>query len=453
MFKKRIYTLIEVKNRELLGKSLFAIDLADAGYSVVIGKKSNLFYYSEYFASGIFFFKGMGSKNLKPMQSLKSLGHKIVGFDEEGLVMNHIMSIPGRVNAECMKLVEYFFTVGKKQSINTLKVYPHYKKKIQEVGNPRFDLNKPRVKKFYEEEVKELKKKYGKFVFFPSKFTIINSALYKGIPKNFEAGPGRLMKESGFEDQKKVEKKLLKFFNYFPKKYPNIKIVIKPHPVENKDYWKKLINKINCNNLILADNNYSTNSYILASEFNVGSNCHTSLESYLFGKSTLNLRPGRKEGLVISELIRAVSGKDILDVKELEKIIVDWFIKKKRFKNNLTSKDKKILNFNISNTSKDMSYHFKKKINKVKFPSKVKEDKFSNSLFLIFFRYIKRIKNFYYSLSQNKTKTDYARLKFSGLEINELKGYIFQLCKCLNKDYHKFKVIEIHPGCFCIEKK
>ena len=32
MFKKRIYTLIEVKNRELLGKSLFAIDLADAGY-------------------------------------------------------------------------------------------------------------------------------------------------------------------------------------------------------------------------------------------------------------------------------------------------------------------------------------------------------------------------------------------------------------------------------------
>ena len=131
MFKKRIYTLIEVKNRELLGKSLFAIDLADAGYSVVIGKKSNLFYYSEYFASGIFFFKGMGSKNLKPMQSLKSLGHKIVGFDEEGLVMNHIMSIPGRVNAECMKLVEYFFTVGKKQSINTLKVYPHYKKKIQ----------------------------------------------------------------------------------------------------------------------------------------------------------------------------------------------------------------------------------------------------------------------------------------------------------------------------------
>ena len=93
MFKKRIYTLIEVKNRELLGKSLFAIDLAEAGYSIVIGKKSNLYYYSKYFASGIFFFKGMGINNLKEMKKLRGLGHKIVGYDEEGLVMNQVMSI------------------------------------------------------------------------------------------------------------------------------------------------------------------------------------------------------------------------------------------------------------------------------------------------------------------------------------------------------------------------
>ncbi len=191
----------------------------------------------------------------------------------------------------------------------------------------------------------------------------------------------------------------------------------------------------------------------MAAEFNVGSNCHTSLESYLFGKSTLNLRPSRKDGIIISELIRAVSGKDILDVKELEKVIVDWFIKKRKFKNNLNSKDKKILNFNLTNTSKDMSYYFQKKINKIKFPLKVKEDKLSNYFYLIFLRFIKRIRNFYYSFSQNKKKADYARLKFSGLEIDELKTYIFQLCKSLNKDYHKFKVIEIHPGCFCIEKK
>ena len=100
-----------------------------------------------------------------------------------------------------------------------------------------------------------------------------------------------------------------------------------------------------------------------------------------------------------------------------------------------------------------MSYYFKKKVNKIKFPLKVKKDKFSNFFFLTFFLdLLKGSEIFIIAFHKNKTKTDYARLKFSGLEINELKGYIFQLCKCLNKDYHKFKVIEIHPGCFCIEK-
>ena len=453
MLKKRIYTLLEVKQRELIGKSLFAIDLAEAGYSVVIGKKSNLFNYSKHFASGIFFFKGMGSRNLKPMQNLKNIGHKIVGYDEEGLVMNQLMSIPVRINSDCMKLVEFFFTVGKKQSINTIKVYPQFKKKIREIGNSRFDMNKVRLKRFYEGEVNNLKKKYGRFVFFPSKFTILNNALYKGIPKSSKPGPGRKVLESDFEDQKKIERKLLKFLNYFPKKYPSIKIVVKPHPVEDKDYWKKLIKKINCSNLILADDKYSTNSYILAAEFNVGSNCHTSLESYLFGKSTLNLRPSKKDGIVISDLIRAVIGKEVLNIQELEKIIVNWFIKNKKFKNNLAPKDKKILNFNITNISKDMSYYFKRNVDNIKFPQKIKEDQFSNPFYLICLRLIKRLRNFYYSFSQNKKKSDYYKLKFSGLEINELKNYIFQLCKILDKDFNKLKVVEIYPGCFCIEKK
>ena len=46
------------------------------------------------------------------MQKLKELGHKIVGFDEEGLVMNMRDIMPLRVDKTCFNLVEYFFTVG-----------------------------------------------------------------------------------------------------------------------------------------------------------------------------------------------------------------------------------------------------------------------------------------------------------------------------------------------------
>ena len=51
------------------------------------------------------------------MKKLRGLGHKIVGYDEEGLVMNQVMSIPGRINSECMKLVEFFFTVEKSSQL------------------------------------------------------------------------------------------------------------------------------------------------------------------------------------------------------------------------------------------------------------------------------------------------------------------------------------------------
>ena len=37
--KKRSIQLLRSKERELLGKSLFALKMADAGYSVVIGKR------------------------------------------------------------------------------------------------------------------------------------------------------------------------------------------------------------------------------------------------------------------------------------------------------------------------------------------------------------------------------------------------------------------------------
>ena len=147
--KKRIYTIIEVKERELLGKSLFALKMADAGYSVVIGKKSRLFRYAKYFQTGIYYFKGMGANNLNPMNNVKNLGHKVVGYDEEGLVMNMVPAISNRINKECMKMVNYFFTVGQKQSNNTQKVYPKYKNKIYAIGNPRFDILKKDIRKFY----------------------------------------------------------------------------------------------------------------------------------------------------------------------------------------------------------------------------------------------------------------------------------------------------------------
>ena len=68
MQKKRIYIILEVKDRELLAKSLLALQLSNFNYSVVLGKKNNLYNYSKYFQTE----KGKHVKNAVSIQTDRS---------------------------------------------------------------------------------------------------------------------------------------------------------------------------------------------------------------------------------------------------------------------------------------------------------------------------------------------------------------------------------------------
>lgn len=459
MEKKRIYIILEVKDRELLAKSLLALQLSNLNYSVVLGKKNNLYNYSKYFQTGLFFFKGMGAKNIKPMKMLKSLGHKIVGFDEEGLIAYQYQLMEQRVNKECIDLVEKFFTHGKNQTDNTIKIYEKYKEKISEIGNVRFDLLKKEYNNFYNDEVEEIKKKYGKFIFIPSIF----SRLHLGMP-DVPPSWGRDYMQSNYDDQKNLEIKLKEFLSVFPNKYKDIKILVKPHPLGSKEYWKDIIQKINCKNLLLADAKFSTNAYLLACEFSVSSNCTTAIESFFLEKPSVNLRARDEDGLATSSLIREISSKEILDVKELEKIIVEWFYENNKFSTIYTKKLKEIIEYNIRNIDKFSYHYFFDQIKDIILLQKIKKDKFSNKFYLTLFRIIKRIQNFKYKLFNNlKEKIlnrkkivdtiNYEHLKFPSFTINEVDDGISKFCKLSGYDKNNYTLKEIYPGCFCFEKK
>ena len=65
-------------NYPIIGEALLMLSekAANKGYSVVIGKKRSLYENAKFFQKGVFFFKGMGPKNIKPMQKLKELPDK-----------------------------------------------------------------------------------------------------------------------------------------------------------------------------------------------------------------------------------------------------------------------------------------------------------------------------------------------------------------------------------------
>lgn len=451
MSKKRIYIILEVKERELLAKTLLAIQLSNSNYSVVIGKKNNLYNYAKYFQTGLFFFKGMGKKNIKPMQNLKSYGHKVVGFDEEGLIANHYSLMKERINENCLDYVEKFFTVGSNQLDNTLKVYKKYQSKISVIGNVRFDLLKKEFNKFYYDEVEEIKKKYGKFLFIPSTF----NRLHYGMP-DMPPSPGRDYMQSSYDNQKNLEIKLKEFLFYFPNKYRDIKILVKPHPLGNKKYWKDIAKEINCENFIIADEKFSTNSYLLASEFSVSSNCTTAIESYFLEKPSINLRASDEDGLVVSPLIREICSKETLDIKELEKIILDWFYENKKFSTKLTPNLKDSIKYNIRNINKHSYQYFLEEIKNLNINQKIEKDKFSNNFFVIFFRMVKRLKNFKYKILSPKKNNDlitYEHLKFPNFSKKEVYDIFLKFSNLSGCNHKNYEFKEIYPGCFCIERK
>ena len=83
-----------------------------------------------------------------------------------------------------------------------------------------------------------------------------------------------------FKDFKKIPEKL----SYA---YPNKNIVLRPHPSENKNYWKKTLKDIkNC-----YTEYYGSVFLIIASEFVVQNRCSTGIEAFLIGKKCISFDP------------------------------------------------------------------------------------------------------------------------------------------------------------------
>ena len=154
----------------------------------------------------------------------------------------------------------------------------------------------------------------------------------------------------------------------------------------------------------------------------------------------------------MSKLIRAVASKDILNIEQLDKLIREWFYKKKKFSFKLPKKKKIILNKNVKNINKESFYFFEKRIRSIQIDPINKIDKYTNPISFMYFRYMKKLKNLYYARNQSKDEFDFYAKKFSGLNIEEFKFNVKKFSTTLNYDFKKFSVKEIYPGCFSIEK-
>lgn len=283
MKKVNIFIPIEIKSRELDHSILLALACLKQNFRIYIGSKISINKIIEWKQdkNGIILYKsGLYLKDIRKYK--KKLNSFCILDQEVGVSIsyrNTDLFVKSRVLKGTENYIDKYFVTNNFFKKKFQKFYPKLKKKIVLTGSPHYELWNKKFQYIYKKEKAKIKKKHGKFVLFCSNLTFLNLDKIKssheymktdGWPHSNKFLNERLKRMYlRFEEYKKFKELL----NFLDKKI-KYHLIIRPHPSDPIQEWKKLVK--NFDN-ISCEYGGEINKYILAAKkhFHVG--CSTSI--------------------------------------------------------------------------------------------------------------------------------------------------------------------------------
>ncbi len=311
MKKKTVYIAIEIKVREFISQVFLSSLLIKKGFRVYLGSKNQILNLIDKKKNkgGIFFYKAGVAGKFVDLVNDKTDKHVI--FDQEMLpgVLSgqsakkwYLENInPFSVNGE--RFCDAYLATNKLIYESAKKGLTKMRGKIYQTGSPRIDMWKQKYHYIFNEEVKKIKKKYGKFFLFNSDYQFISGNIKEEVswfffnPKDLKEWSSGKNKDIISREFKRAEDKYKEFNKFVPfikklSKKTNKKIVIRPHPIENKFIWKKLFKRDK--NIFIEDPIKDVFPWILASDGLLHRGCTTALQSLMMGKPTFFIDLGNE---------------------------------------------------------------------------------------------------------------------------------------------------------------
>jgi surface carbohydrate biosynthesis protein len=278
--RKWVFLPIEVKSREMQSRLLIASELARRGYGILLGKKvlrGRKF-------PGIVLFNSFGGGIYK---ELSEQGNKIIVMDEESIVRSKGW-IKERFNSEKFKFIEFYVSPGHSLSKELNELSSIDGRKILTLGNPRIDLLGTKLNFVHDKQIKRIKKIHKDFIlvntafpygnFLMSEQFLIQQHLKRNSPLTKSAENACI--EEMLNLIKHYNEKKENFLNglmYLLKSLPEVNFVLRPHPGENPDFWKRAL-KAHKN--IKVVKKYNVIPWIKASDLLIQSGCTTAVEAF-----------------------------------------------------------------------------------------------------------------------------------------------------------------------------
>jgi surface carbohydrate biosynthesis protein len=301
--------LIPVENqvRELDPKLLLACVAAKRGFSSVIGSRRELEFRIDSYPKSIYLSKSMTRRSLIFFRMARKFGHDIVTWDEEALV--HLPPetyFSRRLHPETIKLVSHLFAWGQ-DNVELWRQYEHLPATvpIHNTGNPRNDMLRPKMHPFYKEEVQALKRQYGDFILINTNFNHVNAFgpdmnLFQPLKKPGESAKfGRAARGMsreyalGLWDHKHaVFKSFQQLIPKIDEAFPDLNIIIRPHPTERHDIYKDIAAR---SSRVYVTNDGNVVPWILATKVVVHNGCTTGVEAFVMGVPAISYRESISE--------------------------------------------------------------------------------------------------------------------------------------------------------------
>ncbi len=284
---------IETKVREFDAKLLLAIVALQRGFDVVLGALWELKFLTELLDRGIFLDKSIAKTKEKWFSRCQQQGHRIAALDEEGLVYFDAETYRQlRIYPPSLESADVFFAWGKDQAEVTSPAVGTLAKRIKLVGNPRFDLLRPELRKVYDRDVAALYKEYGRIILINTSFSFANSANdANALLKTFAQYPIEEQRPGFFAGWTEAQHKVLRSFQEIlpqvRERFPEHTIIIRPHPSEGLQLWQELAFSLH-NTVVIREGNVVP--WLLAADVLVHWNCTTAIEALLLGKPAIAYR-------------------------------------------------------------------------------------------------------------------------------------------------------------------
>lgn len=452
---------IETTARELDFKILMASKVAKSGSKVIIGDQQYIRILSFLLKGGVFFGKHLFGKpkfsDTDYFNRLKKRRFNVCHLNEEGAVW------PGdektwenlMINSERPSVLhasDVLMTWGDWQKRFNLS-YEEPVASITTTGHPRFDLYRDKYRHYFKEETDKLKEKYGNFLLVNTSFSYSNNGeggaefiFKKTLSYNAKDSNHRRYRFGRWYNQMVSMASIVKLINELSIRFPNKKIVLRPHPSEDTHYYEAIFQDIENVKIIYSG---PVSQWIMASELLIHNGCTTAIEATLAGKPVINFAPAISDDTA-NVYLANVCGKSLSQiddvvgyVRQIESGNVKVDVPEQELANDL------FFNFQEESTSDSVSMILEQSM-----PSTDKSDRDINKgIFVlsvvVFYIYLAFKRVYYFTRGENKKYVDY-RKRFERLARPDIEKKLNLMCSINSK---KLRMSSFFAHGFVVESR